>query len=791
MTQIRGNRPRKDDVRGESTGRHAQERGRDMRTRSARSREGSSPVSSRAASRATRARGSSSRTEDPASGNRRARRSDAPSTSRDSGVRSGAGSTGRPRSASAQRRAGKGSTASGGGFAPDAGASAVERVVGLIAAAIVALLRGIASAIAFVARAVASLCRRGRAFSICLALVLVAGVGVGVDAVLNGSTMRAGVSIGEVDVSGMTRDEAIDAVDAHYQERIASGTVIVFSDEETAASVDLDAQLAQADAIAEQISFEEAQKSKKLWRVDASTLGASLPTERLADEAFAVGRGLSGVYDRIGAALGGKTVPVELAFDETLLENLAHDVDQAIGVVRVDFDVSIDDGVASVVEGHDGNMVDRDAFSENLSACLLAADPADASFVAVAEYAPVRVDFAGAQKTCDVINAALRSGASFTHDGSTVAVDGKELGGWIATEVRNLGDGHILAPVIDDEAATPALVSSVNAHERGSEVVVSISVSDDVVTVEPQGEVTVPELGVALDVLDENLFGGYRSSGSADAAIVSDPIDIATQQISGPIDFDAALSYGIVSEISSYTTQFVGSSATKNRTHNIHLVSDLINNSVADANGGLWSFNDVAGNCNEDAGFLPAGAITGDEYIEEAGGGICQVATTVFNAVYDAGYAVPSRTNHSLYVASYPAGRDAAVSYPDLDFVWRNDTASDVLLRATYTDSSITVTLYGVDPGFIVSSETGDWVEGEKHATKTIVDDTLTPGTSYPKTAGTDGMEITVVRTVKSKDGSVIRKDAFASTYSPVTEVIIKGPDAEDAGADGKDAAAA
>ena len=191
-----------------------------MRTRSARSREDSSPVSSRAASRATRARGSSSRTEDPASGNRRAMRSDAPSTSRDSGVRSGAGSTGRPRSASAQRRVGKGSTASGSGFAPDAGASAVERVVGLIAAAIVALLRGIASAIAFVARAIASLCRHSRVFSICLAFVLVAGVGV--DAVLNGSTMRAGVSIGEVDVSGMTRDEAIDAVDAHYQERIAS-----------------------------------------------------------------------------------------------------------------------------------------------------------------------------------------------------------------------------------------------------------------------------------------------------------------------------------------------------------------------------------------------------------------------------------------------------------------------------------------------------------------------------------------------------------------------------------------
>ena len=114
MTQIRGNRPRKDDARGESAGRCAQERGRDMQARPVRSREGSAPASSRAASRATRARGSSSCTEDPASGNRRARRSDAPSSSRASGVRSGADNTGRPRSTSAQRRAGKGPTGSGG-----------------------------------------------------------------------------------------------------------------------------------------------------------------------------------------------------------------------------------------------------------------------------------------------------------------------------------------------------------------------------------------------------------------------------------------------------------------------------------------------------------------------------------------------------------------------------------------------------------------------------------------------------------------------------------------------------
>ena len=106
------------------------------------------------------------------------------------------------------------------------------------------------------------------------------------------------------------------------------------------------------------------------------------------DEAFAVGRGLSGVFDRIGAALGARPFRSSLLSMRRFSENLAHDVDQAIGVVRVDFDVSIDDGVASVVEGHDGNMVDRDAFRRTFLPACWPPTPADASFVAVAEYAP-------------------------------------------------------------------------------------------------------------------------------------------------------------------------------------------------------------------------------------------------------------------------------------------------------------------------------------------------------------------------------------------------------------------
>ena len=63
------------------------------------------------------------------------------------------------------------------------------------------------------------------------------------------------------------------------------------------------------------------------------------------------------------------------------------------------------------------------------------------------------------------------------------------------------------------------------------------------------------------------------------------------------------------------------------------------------------------------------------------GGGVCQVSTTVFNAAYEAGLKITTRTNHALYISHYPQGRDATVNYPDVDLKFVNDTAHWLLLR--------------------------------------------------------------------------------------------------------------
>ena len=78
--------------------------------------------------------------------------------------------------------------------------------------------------------------------------------------------------------------------------------------------------------------------------------------------------------------------------------------------------------------------------------------------------------------------------------------------------------------------------------------------------------------------------------------------------------------------------------------NNIHTAADLLSGSIAKANGGSWSFNDIAGEATPDKGYQTAGAIVGGEYSDAVGGGRCQVATTVFNSVYLAGYQLKKGT---------------------------------------------------------------------------------------------------------------------------------------------------
>ena len=102
-----------------------------------------------------------------------------------------------------------------------------------------------------------------------------------------------------------------------------------------------------------------------------------------------------------------------------------------------------------------------------------------------------------------------------------------------------------------------------------------------------------------------------------------------------------------------------------------------------------------------------------------------------------------------------------------------------MLLTTSTTESSVTVTLYSAPLSYTVSTETGEWSEGEKYKTVEKTDDSLAPGQSYVKTNGQDGKSITVIRYVKNAAGDVVKTDTFGSTYEALDEVVVKGPDSD------------
>lgn len=651
------------------------------------------------------------------------------------------------------------------------------RVLGRALLALVSLL---GTALLALLRATISLASRSRVALVCLVAAAVILVGGVVDFGLNYGKAYPGVRVGEVDASGKTAGEIETLIDQTYAPRLASSSAVVYANEDAEARVNDEMAAAQNAALAEQLAVEEAQANKLAWPTDASSLGATLPARALAEEAVEVGRSDGGFFARIAALFAGRSIDPRADYGADPLEQLASDIDATIGKPRVDFNVAVTDGVASVTEGYDGSMVDRAAFKKELDRVLLAQENGQGSFIAHAEHAPLRIDAQAAQRVADAVNRAIGDGARFAYGDSAWSASAADMGDWIATRIDEREGGFALTAFVDESRAKPSLLMHVEKIDKSDPVHVTFEANGSDVTVKTDGTGTMPLVSDAVRQLNDALFGEHgkasaepQDSSAADAAV---QVPIAEGPAPATLSFDEAVDLGIVGTIASYTTEFTTGVGTENRNHNINLVSQLLSNSIVKP-GSSWSFNQTAGECNEEKGFLGAGAIIDGQYNDAVGGGICQVATTMFNAVYEAGYPVKTRHNHSLYISSYPAGRDAAVSWPDLDLVWENDGASDVLVRLSCADGSVTATLYGVDPGYQVVSTTGEWSEGKHYATKTKVDESLAPGSSYVKTRGTDGRKITVVRTVKSEDGGILHEDPFYSVYDPVTEVVVKGPE--------------
>ena len=622
--------------------------------------------------------------------------------------------------------------------------------------------------------------KSSRLLAIIATIVLVLVLGFVFDTVTNLGRAYGNVFIGNVEVGGLNAEDMKKKLEDTYGHQFSESSISVYASEEARDKGETDLERQERSAQAEQISADEAASNVTSWSTTGALLKATIPYDSLIEEAILAGRS-GGPFGRLAVMIGGEHIPVSITYDSAALEDFAGTIDKAIGKSRIDTTVEIEDGKAKPVEGHDGNIVDRSWLTGKISDALLAGEQ-NVSIIAETVNAPSRTTMEQAQTLSDGINKALGANATFVYHNSNWTADGIELGKWTKVDVvENDGQAKLVAS-IDSSEATSSLVKNVSitpAKASGSSPTVTFEKTGDGIVVHSTGGTGVPDVVTACNQLQEKLYGAEGIAWSAASSPASPTIEIGESSAPESLTVEQAIQLGIISVIGEYTTEFSNEEGTEHRNHNIKLVCDLINDTVATANGGKWSFNETTGDTNMDPPFESAGSIVNGEYVDSIGGGICQVATTVFNAVFEAGLDVTERRNHSLYIASYPTGRDVGVSYPELDFVWTNNLTSDVLISAAYTDTTVTVKLYSVYTGYTVEAIEGEWEDGEKYSTVYEEDDTLEKGDSYIKTTGEDGHRMVVTRIVKDASGNVVSETEFESIYEPKNEVYAVGPNTD------------
>ena len=186
------------------------------------------------------------------------------------------------------------------------------------------------------------------------------------DFAVNANKAYPGVRVGQIDAAGKTADELAALIDEVYGARLAQGSVTIYANDEAEARIADETAAAQDAALAEQLALEEARANKLAWTADAASLEARVPSDELAAEALAVGREDGGILARLAALATGRELKPRAAYAETAVESLASDIDAAIGDPRVDYGIVVEDGTASVTEGHDGFMVNRDELRRTL-----------------------------------------------------------------------------------------------------------------------------------------------------------------------------------------------------------------------------------------------------------------------------------------------------------------------------------------------------------------------------------------------------------------------------------------
>ncbi|MDI6601587.1 MAG: VanW family protein [Thermoanaerobacteraceae bacterium] len=315
-------------------------------------------------------------------------------------------------------------------------------------------------------------------------------------------------------------------------------------------------------------------------------------------------------------------------------------------------------------------------------------------------------------------------------------------------------------PAVDDKRATEILEKIAKEINRPAVNADIVFKGNDVIEVIPHQVGYEVDIEASLDNLKKKF-----TDGEVNLPVKEVEPRITSQMLASVKDI-----------VSQYSTVF--NPADVNRTLNLQTAANAINGYIL-LPGEEFSLNKVLGPRIKENGYLEAPVIINGKLVPDYGGGVCQIATTVFNAAVRANLDITERHHHSFPVAYVPVGQDATISGDILDFRFKNNSKYPIYMRAYIKANRFYVDIYGnnTSPGLNIhlSTEVLNVVEP---VTEYKEDKTLPPGAQVMEREPHKGYKVNVYKLTYDKNNKLLEKKLlYTDTYKPVNGIVRRNSD--------------
>ena len=326
----------------------------------------------------------------------------------------------------------------------------------------------------------------------------------------------------------------------------------------------------------------------------------------------------------------------------------------------------------------------------------------------------------------------------------------------IRRALRFTPTGRRLAVTVDPDVVAPPLEAALGHLEQPPLDAVFRVVGDRVV-VDPA------RVGRRLDIAGMTAAAAKSPGSQVQARFAATQPALTTAK---------ARAMGVVEPVAEFTTPFA---CCPPRVTNIRLGAEILDGQVIPA-GGSFSLNAALGRRTRERGFVPAPMILSGRLVDSVGGGVSQIAATLYSAAFFAGLDLVEHTPHEFFISRYPLGREATISWQSPDLVIRNAWPAAVLVDASVGSGSITIRLFSSKLGRRVETETGAPYAFRPARKRFVELPTLPPGKrQIAQVGGFNGFAVDYTRRVY-RDDRLTAKERFTTRYRPEDTIVEVGP---------------